>query len=93
VILFRETLEYWNVILIYYKWQHAIHLSSTMLVFRTWAIVQTIIDTFLPIVKVCVLNQSVRYWLLLDALYSTFTLCIAMKIDVVRIQALNQPLI
>jgi len=74
VILFRETLEYWNVILIYYKWQHAIHLSSIVLVFQTWAIFQTIIDTFLPFVKLCVLNQSVRYWLLLDALYSTFTL-------------------
>jgi hypothetical protein len=47
----------------------------------------------LCVVKLCVLNQSVGYWLLLDALYSTFTLCIAMKVDVVRIQALNQPLI
>jgi hypothetical protein len=48
---------------------------------------------FLHVVKLCVLNQSVGYWLLLDAFYSTFTLCIAMKVDVVRIQALNQPLI
>jgi len=89
MILFCETLEYWNVILIYYKWQHAIHLSSIMLVFRTCVIVQAIIDTFLLAVKFCVLNQNVRYWLLLDALYFAFTLCIAMKIDVVRIQALN----
>jgi hypothetical protein len=29
--------------------------------------------------------------LLLDAFYSAFTLCIAMKIDVVRIQVLKQP--
>jgi hypothetical protein len=48
---------------------------------------------FLLVVKLCVLNQSVGYWLLLDAFYSTFTLCIAMKVDVVRIQALNQQLI
>jgi hypothetical protein len=68
-------------------------LSFTVLVFWTWVVVQANIDTFLPIVKFCVLNQSVRYWLLLDALYSTFTLCIAMKTDVVRSQALNQLLI
>jgi len=92
MILFRETLEYWNVILIFYKWQHTIHLSFIVLVFRTCVIVQAIIDTFLPVVKLCVLNQSVRYWLLLNALYFAFTLCIAMKIDVVRIQALNQSL-
>jgi hypothetical protein len=46
-----------------------------------------------PVMKICVLNQNVGYWLLLDALYFAFTLCIAMKVDVVRIQALNQPLI
>jgi hypothetical protein len=42
---------------------------------------------FLPIMKLCVLNQSASYWLLLDALYSTFTLGITMKVDVDKIQA------
>jgi hypothetical protein len=60
-----------------------------MLVLQTWAIVQAITNALLPIVKLCVLNQNVGYWLLLDALYSTFTLCIAMKVDVVRAQVLN----
>jgi hypothetical protein len=60
VILFCETLEYWNVIVIYYKWQHGFHLSSIVLVFWTWVIVQAIINTFLLVMKLCVLNQSVR---------------------------------
>jgi len=49
-----------------------IHLSFKMSVLQTWAIAQAIIDTLLPIVKHCVLNQNVSYWL--DALYSAFTL-------------------
>jgi hypothetical protein len=44
-------------------------------------------------VKFCVLNQSASYWLLSNALYFTFTLCITMKVYVARVQALNQSLI
>jgi hypothetical protein len=43
----------------------------------------------MPIVKKCVLNQSQGYWLLLDALGSTFSLCTIIKVDVCKIQALN----
>ncbi len=39
-----------------------------MLVLQTWAIVQAITNALLPTVKLCVLNQNVGYWLLLDAL-------------------------
>jgi hypothetical protein len=65
------------------------HLSSRMPIFRTWVIAQTIKDTFFFVVKLCVLNQNASYWLLSHAFYYAFTLCIAMKVDVVRIQALN----
>ncbi len=47
----------------------------------------------LPVVKLCVLNQSANYWLLLDAFYCAFTLCISMKVDLAKIQLLNQSLI
>jgi hypothetical protein len=46
-----------------------------MSILQTWAIAQAIINTLLPIVKLWVLNQNVGYWLLLDALYFAFTLC------------------
>jgi hypothetical protein len=65
------------------------HLFSRVPIFRTWAIAQTITNTFLFVVKLSVLNQNARCWFLSDAFYSAFTLCIAMKVDVVRIQALN----
>jgi len=67
-----------------------IHLASRVPIFQTWAIVQTITNTFLFVVKLCVLNQNASYWLLSNAFYFAFTLCIAMKANVVRIQALNQ---
>jgi hypothetical protein len=54
-------------------------------------IIQTIINTLL--VKLCVLNQNDGYWLLSYAFDFAFTLCIAMQVDVVKVQALNQPLI
>jgi len=69
----------------YYGQQQAIHLSYKVLVFWTRAIDQTITDTFLRTVKLCVLNQSASYWLLSYAFYSTFTLGITMKVDVDRI--------
>jgi hypothetical protein len=64
-----------------------------VLVFQTWVIVQTITNIHLPIVKLCVLNQNAGYWLLSDALHFAFTICIAMKVNVTRAQAFNQPLI
>jgi hypothetical protein len=40
-----------------------------------------------------VLCLELKCWLLLYALYYTFILCIAIKVDAVKIQVLNQPLI
>jgi len=44
------------------------------------------------VTKYYVLNQSKRFWLLLDALAYAFTLCILMKSKDSKIQNLNQPL-
>ncbi len=55
---------------------------------------QPIIDMPLAIVKLCVSNQSQGYiWLLSDAFSFTLTLYIVMKVDVVKVQDLNQSLI
>jgi hypothetical protein len=43
----------------------------------------------MPIVKQFILNQIQGYWLLSDALGSTFSLCIMIKVNVCKIQALN----
>ncbi len=48
----------------------------------------------LAIVKLCVLNQSQGYiWLLSNALSFTLILYIVMKVDVAKVQDLNQSLI
>ncbi len=44
-ILFQEILKYQNTIAICYGWQHALHLSSKMLMGQTWAIAQVIANT------------------------------------------------
>jgi hypothetical protein len=55
---------------------------------------QPIIDMPLSIVKLCVLNQNQNYlWLLSNALSFTLTLYIVMKVDVAKVQDLNQSLI
>jgi hypothetical protein len=65
-----------------------------VLIFQTWAIVQDIINTLLPIVKIiCVMNESQGYWLLSYAFSYALTLYIAMKYDVARVKPLNQSLI
>ncbi len=89
VILFQETIAYQDAIFICYGWHQMLHLQSRILDCQTWSIVQTITYTLMPIVKKCVLNQSQGYWLLLDALGSTFSLCTIIKVDVCKIQALN----
>ncbi len=89
----EETLAYQDAISICYGWQQALHLQSRVLDCQTWYIAQAIINTLMPIVKQCVLNQSEGYWLLSDALVSTFSLCTMIKANVCKIQALNQPFI
>ncbi len=63
-ILFQEILKYQNTIAICYGWQHALHLSSKMLMGQTWAIAQVIANTLFLVVKHYILNQNQGYWLL-----------------------------
>jgi hypothetical protein len=60
---------------------------------QTWATIETIMDTLLSVVRQCVLNQTRRYWLLLDVFIYVFNLCNALKVGVASIESLNQPLI
>jgi hypothetical protein len=87
--LFQKTLDYQDAISICYERQQALHLQFKVLDCQTWSIVQVITYTLMLVVKQRVLNQSRCYWLLLDVLGSTFSLCIVIKINVCRIQALN----
>jgi hypothetical protein len=64
-----------------------------MSTFQSCVVAEVIINTFLPIVKLRVLNQSQGYRLLLDALSFAFDLCIIMKVNMSRIQALQYLLI
>jgi hypothetical protein len=59
---------------------------------QTWVVAETIVDTLFLVVKKRGLNQTQRYWLLSNALTSIFNLCIIMKIGVVGIETLIQPL-
>ncbi len=79
---FKKTIEYQYEIFICYRCQQVLHLSFKMLM-CLW-------DMFYPLLKhcsllICVLNQSSSYQLLSCAFVSTFTLCIILKVNVVRI--------
>jgi len=62
-----------------------LHLQSKVLDGQLWSIAKTITNTLMLVVKQCVLNQSQGYWLLLDALGSTFSVCNVIKANVCRI--------
>jgi hypothetical protein len=91
--VFQKTIDYQDVISISYKRQQVLHLQSRVMDCQTWSIAQAITYTLMLVVKQRVLNQSRCYWLLSDALSSTFSLCIVIKTNVCRIQALNQSFI
>jgi hypothetical protein len=52
------------------------------MLFLTWHIFKTIVDSLSPIVATCVLNQSRSHWLLFDALHSTITMCLKFKEEI-----------
>lgn len=66
----KETIEYQDVNSICYGLQQVLHLFFKVRLFQTWAIVhETIINMLLPIVKLCVWNQSKGNWLLVNAFF------------------------
>jgi hypothetical protein len=50
-------------------------------------------NTLLPIVRQCTLNQTRKYWLLSNVLIFVFNLFNAMKTNLANIESLNWPLI
>jgi len=46
-----------------------------MLLGSTWVIAKTMTDILGPMVEQCMLNQVGGYWLLIDALFTTFSIC------------------
>ncbi len=60
VLFFQHSLKFQDVTFIRYGQQHASYLSLKVSIGQTWAIVQTICDTLLPILKQCVFEIEPR---------------------------------
>ncbi len=78
VVLFQKTLEYANVINIYYT-QQSLVLQAKVLSGLTWDITRIVTETLNLVVHQCLLNQCKGYWLLFDALFATLAIMGTMK--------------
>jgi len=58
----------------------------------TWAIAKVVINTLGPMVEQCILNQTRRYWLLLDVLFAAFSICSKIHREYQVHASLNLPL-
>ncbi len=58
----------------------------------TWTIAKAVINILGPMVEQCILNQTKGYWLLLDALFATFSICSKMHKEYRACASLNLPL-
>jgi hypothetical protein len=68
------------------KAQYVVVLGST------WVITKAMIDTSGPVVEQCILNQTKRYWILSNALFSAFSICSKMHKEYQIRASLNSPL-
>jgi hypothetical protein len=46
---------------------------------HTWVACEVLVETLLPIVKECILNQTQGYWLLSNALNATLLIIVCMQ--------------
>jgi hypothetical protein len=58
----------------------------------TWAIAKVVINTLGPMVEQCILNQTKRYWLLLDVSFAAFSICSKIHREYRVHASLNLPL-
>ncbi len=59
---------------------------------KTWVVARAIIETFNPMVKQCVLNQTQGFWLLSNALQVALTISVKLHVDVDR-RTIVEPLL
>jgi hypothetical protein len=82
VILFQESLEYWDAINLCYGRQEILDLQGHVPNAQTWVVCKIVCETMLPIVKQCILNQIQSYWLVSDALNDVFSINICMQYEI-----------
>ncbi len=61
VIMFQESLEYQNVINLYYRRQETHELQACVPNVQTWAICKIICETMFHVVKHCIVNQTQQF--------------------------------
>jgi hypothetical protein len=79
VIMFDETLEFKNAIILCYGRQKSIALQQRALKAQVWAIAEAITFTLNLVAYACVMNQSRGHWLLSNALTISITLTMEME--------------
>ncbi len=80
VIMSEETFEFNNAIIICYCMHKCVVLQQKVHKAQVWAIVEAITFILNHVVFACVINQSTGHWLLFDALTTTITLTMEMKV-------------
>jgi hypothetical protein len=64
-----------------YRRQNLVKMIAQMPPLLTWRICQIIVNSFSPIITICVLNQFRGHWLLNDALSSTISISLKLRIE------------
>jgi hypothetical protein len=64
-----------HVITFYYGKQQLLGLQGHVLNLQVWVVSQVVVNILRLVVQQCVLNQSWRYWFLLDALFYQHIIC------------------
>jgi len=85
VIMFEETLEFMNAIILCYGMQKSVVLHEIILKAQVWAIVEVITSTLNHFVSTCVMNKSRGHWLLSNALTITITLTMEMEVALLEL--------
>jgi hypothetical protein len=80
IILFWETLEYYNAINLCYGKREIQKLQGHVLDAHTWAICRVVVETLFLVVKQCIfLYQTQGYWLFIGVVNVTLSINVCMK--------------
>jgi hypothetical protein len=82
IIMFQETLQLWEIIVLPLNKQTIVKLIGCMPPPLIWHISQIIVDCISLLMYVYVLNQSCDHWLLSDASHSTLTMSFKLKEEI-----------
>ncbi len=85
VIMFEETFEFKNVVILCYGKQKFVALQQKIPKAQVWAIVKTITFTLNHVIFTCVMNHSRGHQLLSDALAIAITLIMEMEAQLLEL--------